>query len=238
MTQQRWPNESNAARHHPTRLRCELPDAISRTAGRHMLPHTRTPADTQTRTRKPPMSDPDTILLEAEDSMSKAIEYLTSELRGIRAGRATPSMVEFIKIDCYGSRADLKSIAAISTPEPTQILIKPFDTSLSGAIREGIERAGLGFNPIVEAKQVRISVPSLSTDRRKQLASQAKKVGEEQKIVCRNTRRDANKAADALEGISEDEQKTLKNEIQELLKKYEARIDELIEKKAKEISEV
>lgn len=188
-------------------------------------------------------TDPDTILMEAEDHMSKAIEYLTSELKGIRAGRASPAMVEYVKVECYGGESDLKSIAAVSVPEPTQLVVKPFDPSLLGAIRTGIEQANLGLNPQVEDKHIRISIPSLTSDRRKQLVAQAKKTGEEQKIVLRNTRRDANKHADGLEkqdgpSFSEDEIKTLKDEIQELLKKYEGKIDEMVNKKSAEISDI
>lgn len=187
-------------------------------------------------------TDPDTILLEAEEGMNKAIDYLTHELQGIRAGRASPAMVEYVKVDYYGSPTDLKSLAAISTPEPTQLVIKPFDASALGAIKQGIEEANLGFNPMVEDKHIRISIPALSGERRKQLVAQAKKVGEEQKVVLRNARRDANKHADTLskqDGVtySEDEVSTLKNEIQELLKKYETRIDDMLKKKTTDILE-
>ena len=171
--------------------------------------------------------------------MSKALDYLRSELKGIRTGRATTAMVDYIKADYYGSMTDLKSLAAISIPEPAQILIKPFDAGAIGAIREAIEKSGLGLNPMVEAKQIRINVPALSQDRRKQLAAQAKKMGEEQKVVCRNARRDANKHADALKGtIPDDEVATLKDEIQSLLKKYETAMDEAIESKTKDIMEL
>ncbi|PCI11247.1 ribosome recycling factor [bacterium] len=188
-------------------------------------------------------TDPDTILIEAEEAMTKAVEYLTSELSGIRAGRASPAMVEYIKVECYGSESDLKGIAAISIPEPSQILIKPFDPSLANAIRQAIELANLGVNPQVEDKQVRLSLPMLTTDRRKQLVAQAKKVGEEQKIVFRNARRDANKHADSLakqDGThySEDEIKTLHTEIQDLLKKYEGQVDDMLTKKTTEITTI
>ena len=188
-------------------------------------------------------TDPDTILIESEEQMSKAIEYLGSELKGIRAGRASPAMVEYVKVECYGSETDLKSVAAVSVPEPTQLLVKPFDPSLVGAIKNGIEQANLGVNPQVEDKQIRISIPPLTSDRRRDLMSQAKKVGEEQKVVLRNARRDANKHADTLgkqDGthFSEDEISTLKDEIQDLLKKYEGKIDEMVTKKSNEISEV
>lgn len=188
-------------------------------------------------------TDPDTILLEAEDQMSKALDYLKTELRGIRTGRATTGLVEFIKVDYYGSMTNLKSLAAISIPEPTQIFIKPFDASSVHAIKTAIESSGLGFNPMVEDKVLRINVPALSQDRRKQLVGQAKKHGEEQKVVVRNVRRDANKLADTLgtqEGkhYPEDDIKTLKDEIQELVKKYEAEIEEAVETKSKEVMEV
>lgn len=188
-------------------------------------------------------TDPETILLEAESQMKKAIEYLGSELKGIRAGRASPAMLEYVKVECYGSESDIKGIAAVSVPEPTQLLVKPFDPSLCGAIKNGIEAANLGVNPQVEDKQIRIYLPALTSDRRKELVSHAKKVGEEQKVVLRNARRDANKFADSLakqDGThySEDEIKTLHNEIQDLLKKYEGQIDEMVTKKSSEITEI
>lgn len=188
-------------------------------------------------------TDPDTILLEAEETMSKALEYLTKELRGLRTGRASAALVEYIKIDYYGSMTDLKAIAAISIPESHQILIKPFDPSSLGTIRQGIEASGLGLNPQVEDKSLRINVPLLNADRRKQLITQAKKMGEEQKVALRNTRRDANKHAEGLTKMkdatySEDQIDTLKEEIQELLKKYEAKIDEAVTTKTEEIATV
>jgi ribosome recycling factor len=189
------------------------------------------------------MTDPDTILLEAEDSMSKAIDYLKKELRGLRTGRASPALVEYLKVDYYGSPTDLKALAGISVPEPTQLLIKPFDAGAIGEIKKAIEASGLGLNPIVEAKQIRLNIPALSRDRRQQLASQAKKLGEEQKVALRNVRRDANKHADALPNqtgkhFSEDEVKQLKDEIQELVKKYEKEIDSAVDGKTAEIMEV
>lgn len=186
-------------------------------------------------------TDPDTILLEAEESMTKAVDYLTGELKGIRTGRASPSIVEHVKVEAYGAMTDLKSLAVISIPEPSQILIKPFDAGTVHAIKHGIEQADLGLNPQVEAKQIRINVPSLSSERRQQLVSQAKRVGEEQKVAIRNARRDANKAADGLAKATdahypEDDIKQLKDEIQELLKKYEGKIDKLVEDKVEDLT--
>jgi ribosome recycling factor len=190
------------------------------------------------------MSDsPDTILLSAEEAMVKAVDYLKGELRGLRTGRASTALVDYIKVDYYGSPTDLKSLAAIGTPEPHQILIKPFDATSVGAIKQAIEQAGLGLNPMVEDKAIRINIPALDNNRRKQLAAQAKKMGEEQKVAIRNTRRDANKHADNLGKDSktqypEDEIATLKDEIQELLKKYETQIDEAVKTKSDEIMEI
>ena len=185
--------------------------------------------------------DPDTILLSAEESMEKAMEYLRHELRGIRTGRASTAMVDYVKVEYYGASTDLKSLAMITVPEPTQILIKPFDAGSVQDIKRGIEAAGLGFNPMIEGKQLRINVPPLSGDRRQQLVGKVKKLAEETKVVMRNARRDANKAADGVKAAghhSEDEIETLKTEIQDLLKKYEGEVDKKVEEKTKEIAEV
>jgi len=186
------------------------------------------------------MSDPDTILLEAEDAMTKAVEYLSKELRGVRTGRASPALVEFIKVDYYGASTDLKSLASINVPEPTQLLIKPFDAGSIPEIKKAIETSGLGLNPNVDGKQIRLNIPALSGERRKQLVAHCKKLGEEAKVALRNARRDANKHADGLKGggTSEDEIKTLHDEIQELLKKYEAQVDDMVARKSKEVEEV
>jgi ribosome recycling factor len=186
-------------------------------------------------------NDPDTILLGAEESMEKALEYLKNELRGIRTGRASAAMVEYVKVEYYGASTDLKSLAIITVPEPTQILIKPFDAGSVNDIKRAIESSGLGFNPMSEGKQLRINVPPLSGERRQQLIGKVKKLGEETKVVLRNTRRDANKHADQLKSgghFPEDEIETLKTEIQELLKKFEGDVDRRVEEKGKEISEV
>lgn len=188
-------------------------------------------------------SDPDTILMEGEEAMGKALDYLKKELRGIRTGRASPAMVEFVKVDYYGSMTDLKSLAAVSVPEPTQLLIKPFDAGAIQEIKKAIENSGMGLNPQIDGKQVRVNVPSLSGDRRKQLVAHCKKMGEDTKVALRNVRRDMNKHAEALakqEGTHypEDEIETLKEEVQELLKKYESQTEDLVSKKSTEIEDI
>jgi len=187
--------------------------------------------------------DVDMIMLECEEHMTRTVEYLKSELRGIRTGRASTAMIEYVKVDAYGSPTDLKNLAALSVPEPTQILVKPFDPSTMTDIIKGIERADLGLNPRPEGKQIRVPVPSLSGERRKQLAGQVKTMGEAAKVAIRNARRDANKHVDAVEkdktsGLSEDAVKGMKHDVQELTRKYESLADSLVEQKTKEISEV
>lgn len=186
---------------------------------------------------------PDSILNEAEATMKKAVEYLQKELRGLRTGRASTALVEYVKVDYYGTQSDLKTLAAISVPEATQIVIQPFDPASVGEIKKAIESAELGLTPQVDGKIIRVNIPSLSKDRRTQLASQAKKMGEEAKVSCRNVRRDANKHADQLgkdksANLPEDEVKTLKDEVQKLLKKYEGQVVKMVDAKSTEIMEV
>lgn len=185
----------------------------------------------------------DAILKDAKTTMDKSVDHLKSEIKGIRTGRATTALVEYIKVDYYGSMTDLKALAAISIPEPTQILIKPFDAGSLGEIRKAIETSNLGLNPMADGKQIRVNVPALSGDRRKQLAAQVKKLGEDAKIAVRNVRRDANKhldgvAKDKNAHLSEDQIADLKDKIQNLLKQHETGIDQMVEAKTKEIMEV
>lgn len=187
--------------------------------------------------------DLDEVLLTAEESMDKAVEYLKQEVRGVRTGRASTALVEYVKVDYYGSQSDLRQLAIISVPEPTQLLIKPFDPSTTGEIAKAIEKSGLGLNPMVEGKQVRLSLPALSGERRNQLINSVKQMGEQAKVAVRNSRRDANKHIDAASkdkslSLSEDDVERAKEDIQELLKKYEAQVDQLVDQKTKEIQEI
>lgn len=187
--------------------------------------------------------DIDTTLLEAEEAMDKALKHVHHELKGIRTGRANPAIVESVKVEAYGTQSDLKSLARIAAPESTQILVTPFDPSTANSIAKGIEAAGLGLNPTVDGKVVRVTIPPLTGDRRKQLAASVKKIGEEGKVQVRNARRDANKHIDALgkdkdQHLSEDQLADAKDRVQELVKQYEAKIDEATNQKAREIEEV
>ena len=137
------------------------------------------------------------VLEECKQRMLKSVEYLDNELRGIRTGRATTALIEYVKIDYYGSQTDLREIAAISVPEPTLLLVKPFDPSSKNDIIKALESADLGLNPMADDNSIRINVPPPSAERRSHLSAQVKKLAEDAKVALRNERRDANKKIDA-----------------------------------------
>ncbi len=183
----------------------------------------------------------DDILLDCEEHMEKATEHLKHEMRAIRTGRASTALVENLKVDYYGSATDLRSIASLSVPEATQILIKPFSPGDLKSIERAINDANLGLTPHSDGKQIRLVLPALSQERRLQLVGQCKKHAEEAKIHLRNARRDANKIADTEQKgavLTEDEGDKTREQIQELTKQYEAKIDALIESKTKEVMTV
>ena len=183
----------------------------------------------------------DDILIDAEMHMEKATDHLLHELRGIRTGRASPGLVEHIKVDYYGSPTDLRSIAAISVPEATQILIKPFTPGDLRAIEKAINDSKIGLTPHSDGKQLRLGLPPLSQERRQQLAGQCRQMAETAKVAIRNARRDANKILETEEKggiVAEDDAASGKEQIQELTKTYEAKVDELVEKKRAEIMQI
>ncbi len=187
--------------------------------------------------------DIDTILLEAEERMTKSIDYLQREYRGVRTGRASTALLEYIKVEYYGSHVDLREIAAISVPEPTQLLVKPFDPGAKSEIVKAIEKSGLGLNPQTEGSQIRIMLPPPSSERRKQLSAQVRKMAEDSRVTIRNERRDANKALEALENdpkskVSEDQVKSAKEYVDDLTKKTTQKIDDLTNKKVAEVEEI
>lgn len=187
--------------------------------------------------------DLDDILLTVEEAMEKAVEYLKHELRGVRTGRATTGMVEFVKVDYYGSPTDLRQLAMISVPEPTQLLIKPFNASDTQTIVKSIQSSGLGLNPNSDGKQIRLNIPDLSGERRQQLIGSIKQIGEQAKVTMRNARRDANKHVDQQQKdksqhVSEDDAEATKEEIQDLIKKFEKHVGDALAIKAAEIQEV
>jgi ribosome recycling factor len=180
---------------------------------------------------------------ECSAGMRKAVEFLKQELRSVRTGRAAPALVEHIKIEVasYGSTMELRELATISVPDPSTLLIKPFDPGTLKDIDKGLQTSTLGVTPVNDGKAIRLPIPPLSGERREQLIQQVKKMAETQKIAVRNARRDANKAVDAAEKakrLSEDEAKDSKDRIQKLTRKHEDELDEVVAAKTKEIKEV
>ena len=183
----------------------------------------------------------DDVLLDCEEHMEKAIDHLKHELRGIRTGRASPALVEYVKVDYYGSPTDLKSIASISIPEATQILIKPFSPGDLKAIEKAINDSKLNLTPHSDGKSLRLILPSMSQEVRLKMVGSCKTHAEQAKIQIRNARRDANKVIETEQKgglISEDQSETVKEQIQELTKTYESKVDEMIESKRVEIMQV
>lgn len=175
-------------------------------------------------------------------AMSKAIDYLKDELRGVRTGQATPGLVDHLKIDvpAYGGPMVLRELAAISVPEPSTLMIKPFDPSTVKDIERGLQSSDLGITPMSDGKIIRLPIPALSGERRQQLASQVKKMGEAQKISIRNVRRDLNKQVDVDKKnskLSEDEAESAKDVVQKITKRFEDEVDKLVNDKSKEIQQ-
>lgn len=183
----------------------------------------------------------DEIAFEAEEKMEKAVMVLHDKYRGLRVGRATPGLVENLKVDYYGSPTPLKQLAAISAPEPQLLVIKAFDPGSLRDIEKAILQSDLGLPPNNDGKFIRLSIPPLSEERRKHLAVQARNLAEEAKVAIRNIRRDANKHIDKEQkdsDISEDDARHAKEEINELTKDYEGKADDMLEKKTGEIMEI
>jgi len=182
--------------------------------------------------------DVDELLLETEGKMEDAISALQQKLRVIRTGRANPAMVEHIEVEAYGDRMRLNQLAQIAVPEARLIMIKPFDPSIIDEIEKGILAANIGLTPQNDGRFIRLVVPSLTEERRKQIAQEVKNIGEQIKVSLRNIRRDANKHIDEAEkneGLSEDAAYAAKEEVQETLKKYEKQVEEMVAKKVEEI---
>ncbi|XZE43623.1 ribosome recycling factor [Pirellulaceae bacterium SH467] len=178
------------------------------------------------------------IMLDAEERMEKALGVLKNNLAGIRTGRATPGLLDSVKVTVYGSATPLKQLASVGAPEPQQLVIRPFDPSTIKDIEKAIVASELGLNPQNDGRIIRINIPPLSTDVRKKLVARIKDLSEESKVSIRNVRRDANKAVETEEKdklISEDDRDKAKEDIQELTKKYENSVGELAKSREAEV---
>ncbi|WP_332654501.1 ribosome recycling factor [Brevundimonas sp.] len=185
------------------------------------------------------MAKPD--LKTYRDRMDKAVGALREEFAGLRTGRANAGLLEPVQVEAYGSMSPLHAVAAISVPEPRMISVSVWDKSMVTPVEKAIRAAGLGLNPIVDGQTLRIPVPPLTEERRKDLAKLAGKYAEQQKIAVRNVRRDANddlKKAEKASEISQDEQKKMEAEVQKDTDAAIKRIDETLKAKEVEIMQV
>ncbi|MFT5301008.1 MAG: ribosome recycling factor [Mariniblastus sp.] len=178
------------------------------------------------------------IIEDSKQRMDKAIEVLKKSLSGIRTGRANPGLVDSLRVDVYGSPTPIKQVAQVGAPEPTQIVIRPYDVGIIKEIEKTIVTSDLGFNPQNDGRVIRINIPPLSTDVRKKMVNRIKDLTEEAKISIRNVRRDGNKAAEQAEKdktLSEDQRDDTKDQIQELTNKFEAQAAEIAKTRETEV---
>ena len=178
------------------------------------------------------------IVDEHSKNMDKTVEFLRNELKSIRTGRAAPGLIEHLIVDYYGTPTPLKSLAAIAAPEPASLVIKPFDVGCLKDIEKAIKASELSLAPIMDGKMIRLNLPPLSEERRKQIVQQVKQMGEKTKVGVRNVRRDAIKQLDDAEKakmIGEDARDKAKEEIEKLTKKHVDAIDEVVKHKSDEI---
>lgn len=170
--------------------------------------------------------------------MDGAVASLKSDFAGLRTGRATASLVEPIDVDAYGSKMPMTQVGTISVPEPRMISINVWDKGLIGAVEKAIREAGLGINPVVDGQHVRIPIPPLTEERRKELVKVAAKYAEQTKVAIRNVRREGMEAIKKVEGVGEDEQKKMSEDVQKLTDELVKSVDEAFAAKETEIMQV
>ena len=183
----------------------------------------------------------DDILLEAEMSMEKSVDYLAHEFSGVRTGKASPALVENIDVQAYGSTMKLKQLALITTPESRLLVLQPFDAGTVQDIERALKESKIGITPAVDGKIIRLPIPELSEERRKELAKSLGKMAEEARVRVRSNRRTALDEAKKLKtgsGISEDGLRDLEDEIQKLTDRFVKSIDDHLKHKETEIMKV
>jgi len=182
----------------------------------------------------------DEILTEMSSKMEKTIEALDRELKKMRTGRASTSILEGIKVECYGTQMRLNQVASSSSPESRLLIVQPWDQTIIGDIEKSILKSGLGLTPMNDGKLIRISIPPLTEERRKELAKMAKKTAEESKVAIRNQRREANEMLKDLKKeseISEDEMYKYQDKVQKTTDEFIEKIDAIEKEKETEILE-
>lgn len=172
---------------------------------------------------------------ELKKMMEKAVEHLRTELSKLRVGRASATMVDSVRVEVYGSQMSLKEVAALATPDPKTITIQPWDRSLFGEIEKAILAANLGLTPMNDGKIIRINMPPLTEERRKDFVKQISKEGEAAKVAVRNIRRDAMDALKKDKEMTEDDQRRAQDEIQKMTDQFVQEVDKSVDSKTKEV---
>ena len=185
------------------------------------------------------MQDPE--MREISEHMDKSVEAIRNELATVRTGKASPALLDLVKVEAYGQQMPINQMAQISAPEPRLIVVQPYDPSQIGEIEKALMASDLGLTPSNDGKVIRLPIPPLTEERRKELVRVTHRIAEEGRIAIRNIRHDANKKVQQAEKdgeISEDEMHRKLKEIQDLTDEHVERIDEMLERKEKEIMEV
>lgn len=180
------------------------------------------------------------IQKDCKDRMEKALDVFKNELKGLRTGRASPALLDAIRVEYYGSPTPVKTLATVSTPDPQQIMIKPFDPASLKDIEKAIRSSDLGLSPNNDGKVIRLTIPPMSGEQRTKMTKLIKERAENAKVACRNIRRDGNKHFETAEKdkkMTEDDRDKGIEEVQKLLKSYEGQIDTTAAAKTKEIME-
>lgn len=181
------------------------------------------------------------VLKDARERMDKAVEAFRKSVLGVRAGRATPALLEKIRVDYYGTPTPIHQLATISVPEPRLLVIQPWDKSIVGAIERAILKSDLGLTPSSDGSVIRLAVPQLTTERRAELVRTVRKMAEDERVAVRNVRREAKERLEGMERdgrVSEDEARRGQEELQRLTDKAIAEIDRILAAKEKEIMDV
>lgn len=181
------------------------------------------------------------ILKDSEDRMRKTVEVFRRDMASMRAGRATPAMLDKVLVDYYGTPTPINQMATVTTPEPRLLVIQPWDRGMVGAIEKAIAKSDLGVTPVSDGTVIRITLPQLTEARRAEIVKQIRKKGEEERVAIRNIRREANDLLKQLEKdgeISEDECRRAQDSIQKITDRFIEEIDSILEAKEKEIMEV
>ncbi|MBF8377211.1 ribosome recycling factor [Alicyclobacillus mali] len=181
------------------------------------------------------------LIQSLQERMEKAVQNLRREFATVRAGRATPSMLDHVMVEYYGSQMPVNQVASVTSPEPRLLVISPWDKSMLAEIEKAIQKSDLGLNPANDGSVIRLTIPALTEQRRQELVKQVRKMAEETRVAIRNIRRDGNEEIKKLEkagDISEDDVRRLMDRVQQLTDKAIAQVDRVLEDKEKDVTQV